>query len=89
MIHYMTTQGVGDAWVGNELRIMHKAKIPVALHALMRPEKTYFTSPDIAAMADATHVLYPLSKGGCFRRGCGGTCPLWPSILGSLARCSL
>lgn len=62
MIHYMTTQGVGDAWVGNELRVVKKAGIPVDLHALMRPERTYFSAPDITAMAEATHVLYPLSK---------------------------
>lgn len=67
MIHYMTTQGVGDAWVGNELRVVQTAGIPVVLHALMRPEKTYFTAPDIAAMAEATHVLYPLSKGAALR----------------------
>ena len=67
MIHYMTTQGVGDAWVGNELRIVKKAGIPVRLHALMRPEKTYFSSPDIAAMAEETGVIYPLSKGAALR----------------------
>ena len=67
MIHYMTTQGVGDAWVGNELRVVKKAGIPVRLHALMRPEKTYFSSPDIHAMAEATHVLYPLSKRAALR----------------------
>ena len=38
MIHYMTTRGVGDAWVGNELRIVAKAGIPVQLHALKRPQ---------------------------------------------------
>ncbi|MEP0147871.1 MAG: glycosyltransferase family 4 protein [Roseobacter sp.] len=58
----MTTQGVGDAWVGNELRVVKKAGIPVTLHALMRPEKTYFSSPDIAEMAEATHAIYPMSK---------------------------
>jgi len=62
MIHYMTTQGVGDAWVGNELRVVKAARIPVALHALTHPEKTYFSSPDIAEMAAETNALYPVSK---------------------------
>ena len=62
MIHYMTTQGVGDAWVGNELRIVRSADIPFALHALMRPGATYFTAPDIAALNEATRYLYPLSQ---------------------------
>jgi glycosyltransferase involved in cell wall biosynthesis len=62
MIHYMTTQGVGDAWVGNELRVVQAAGIPFALHALMRPGATYFTSPDIAALNEGTNYLYPLSR---------------------------
>lgn len=61
MIHYMTTQGVGDAWVGNELRVVTKAGIPVRLHALNRPASTYFTAPDIEALNRATNVIYPLS----------------------------
>lgn len=61
MIHYMTTQGVGDAWVGNELRIVKKAGIPVRLHALNRPKATFFTSADVEAMNTATQFLYPLS----------------------------
>lgn len=60
MIHYMTTQGVGDAWVGNELRIVKKAAIPVALHALNRPQTTFFTSPDIEQMNQSTRYIYPL-----------------------------
>lgn len=61
MIHYMTTQGVGDAWVGNELRVVTGAGIPVRLHALNRPQSTYFTAPDIDALNRATNVIYPLS----------------------------
>ena len=61
MIHYMTTQGVGDAWVGNELRIVKKAGVPVRLHALNRPKATFFTSPDVEEMNRETQFLYPLS----------------------------
>lgn len=63
MIHYMTTQGVGDAWVGNELRVVRKADIPFALHALNRPQSTYFTSGDVAALEADTAYIYPLSSG--------------------------
>lgn len=62
MIHYMTIQGVGDAWVGNELRVVQGADIPVALHALRKPQKTFFSSDDIAALDAATQAIYPLSK---------------------------
>lgn len=61
MIHYMTTQGVGDAWVGNELRIVTGAGIPVRLHALNRPAATYFKSADIEALNRDTDFIYPLS----------------------------
>ena len=90
MIHYMTTQGVGDAWVGNELRIVAKADIPFRLHALMRPQKTFFSSEDITAMGRATHVLYPTQKLGLilsvlaapFRFGTKFWGALWNALTG-------
>ena len=62
MIHYMTTIGVGDAWVGNELRVVKRNGLPFTLHALNAPTKTFFSSEDIAEMARATNVLYPAPK---------------------------
>lgn len=62
MIHYMTTQGVGDAWVGNELREVQAAEIPFALHALNRPAKTFFHAEEIAQMGADTNNLYPVNK---------------------------
>ncbi len=62
MIHYMTIQGVGDAWVGNELRVVGGHDIPVRLHALRAPQKTFFKSDDITALAEATDTLYPIAK---------------------------
>lgn len=53
--------------MGNELRVVKAAGIPVSLHALMRPEKTYFSASDIAIMSEETHVIYPLSKGAALR----------------------
>lgn len=64
MIHYMTPKGVGDAWVGNELRVLRKAGIPFVLHALNRPGQTYFSSPDVAEMETATRYLYPIGTAG-------------------------
>ncbi|WP_254813822.1 glycosyltransferase family 4 protein [Rhodovulum sp. ES.010] len=57
----MSTQGVGDAWVGNELRVVARAGIPFRLHALTRPAATYFSSADIAEMERGTRYLYPVS----------------------------
>ncbi|MDH5675448.1 MAG: glycosyltransferase [Myxococcales bacterium] len=62
MIHYMTSNGVGNAWVANELRAVAAEGLPVALHALRRPTDTFFKSEDIAAMDRSTNGLYPLPK---------------------------
>ena len=62
MIHYMTTIGVGGAWVGNELRILSRHGIPFTLHALRRPSETFFASEDVAEMNRKTRSLYPVSK---------------------------
>ncbi|MEM7366447.1 MAG: glycosyltransferase [Pseudomonadota bacterium] len=61
MIHYMTPQGVGDAWVGNELRGVKNAGVQFSLHALNAPASTYFSSDDIQQMKDETRVIYPVS----------------------------
>jgi colanic acid/amylovoran biosynthesis glycosyltransferase len=61
MIHYMTTNGVGNAWVGNELRVLRREGIPFVLHSLIRPPSTFFSSADVVAINAATRVLYPLA----------------------------
>src|SRR5262245_5022069 len=60
MIHYITTQGIGDAWVGNELRVVRRAGIPFVLHALRRPKVTYFASDWAEEEEHRTRYLYPL-----------------------------
>jgi glycosyltransferase involved in cell wall biosynthesis len=62
MIHYMTTNGVGNAWVGNELRVVGRAGIRFVLHSLIRPPPTFFSSEDVRAMDRDMHVLYPLPR---------------------------
>ena len=61
MIHYMTTNGVGDAWVGNELRVVRRHGIPFKIHSLTEPRNSYFSSADIQEMAEETNEIYPLS----------------------------
>ncbi len=59
MIHYMTSNGLGNAWVGNELRVVMSKGIPVRLHALYRPPATFFESEDMKALAASATYLYP------------------------------
>jgi hypothetical protein len=61
MIHYISTQGVGNAWIGNELRILRSEGIPFRLHSLTRPDSTYFLAGEIEDLGKATRYLYPLS----------------------------
>jgi colanic acid/amylovoran biosynthesis glycosyltransferase len=60
MIHYITTQGVGDAWVGNELRIVRREGIPFVLHSMRRPKATFFASDWAEDLERQTRYLYPL-----------------------------
>lgn len=61
-IHYMTTIGVGGAWVGNELRVLRRAGIPFVVHSLNPPADVFYAAEDIAAINRDTRVIYPLSK---------------------------
>lgn len=60
MIHYMTTQGLGQPWVGNELREVDAAGVPFRLHAMRAPEQELFSSEWAAELNRATRTLYPI-----------------------------
>lgn len=61
VIHYITTNGIGNAWVGNELRRVGAAGIPFRLHALYRDKHSFFTSEWARELDRGTHYLYPPS----------------------------
>lgn len=61
MIHYITSNGVGNAWVGNELTILSQHSIPFALHSLHAPQQTYFKSPAVNEINQKTKFIYPIS----------------------------
>lgn len=60
MIHYITSDGLGQPWVGNELRVVTGAGIPVTLHAIRSPSRIHFDSAWAREMAERTRALYPL-----------------------------
>ena len=60
MIHYITPQGLHDAWVGNELRIVQEAKVPFVLHAMREPGRKFFKSDWAKKLSEETKYLYPL-----------------------------
>lgn len=57
----MTTNGLGNAWVGNELRQVTGAGIPVDLYTMRREQLRYFDSQWARDLHESTRALYPLS----------------------------
>lgn len=64
MIHYITSNGIGNAWVANELSRVEAAGIPFVLHAMRSPEKLLHGSEWAVGMNRRTKVIYPLPMGG-------------------------
>lgn len=60
MIHYITTNGVGQAWVGNELQRLEHEGIPFVLHAMREPHQRYFTDEWMERMSASTRKIYPI-----------------------------
>ena len=60
MIHYVTQNGIGNAWVANELSRVEGAGLPVALHAMRAPDKLLHDSPWAVEMNRRTELMYPL-----------------------------
>lgn len=62
MIHYITTNGIGNAWVANELRQVQRAGIPFVLHAMRKPseDEVYHVADWAAAIHRNSVSIYPL-----------------------------
>lgn len=60
MIHYITSTGVGNAWVGNELMALADRGIAFKLHSLHKPSATFFKSRQVKRIAEQTNYIYPL-----------------------------
>jgi colanic acid/amylovoran biosynthesis glycosyltransferase len=60
VIHYITSNGVGNAWVANELSRVESAGLPFVLHAMRRPDKLFHASQWALKMNERTLALYPV-----------------------------
>ena len=60
MIHYVTTQGLGQPWVGNELHVLQRDGIPFVLHAMRAPDQKLFESDWATRLNRETRTIYPL-----------------------------
>lgn len=70
MIHYITTNGIGNPWVAAELRGMIDAGIPVTLHSMRDAGEHFFAARWARRLNAKTKLIYPL--------------PLWRFVLASL-----
>lgn len=61
MIHYITTNGIGNAWVAAELEDMEKRGIACKLHSMRPPHQNFFDTEWADRVNRATNLLYPLS----------------------------
>lgn len=61
MIHYVTTNGIGNAWVANELSRVEAAGVPFVLHTLRRPGSTFHGSEWARRIDRETRSIYPMS----------------------------
>ena len=59
MIHYITTNGIGNAWVANELSRLDAGGIPFVLHAMRRPDNLMHDSDWAVRMNARTEAIYP------------------------------
>jgi len=64
MIHYITTNGIGNAWVANELGQVRRAGVPFVLHAMRKVEETFHLSEWAQQLHRQTRAIYPLPVAG-------------------------
>jgi colanic acid/amylovoran biosynthesis glycosyltransferase len=60
VIHYITTNGIGNAWVAAELQVMEHKGIPFVLHSMRAPHQNFFGSEWASRLNARTRLLYPL-----------------------------
>ena len=60
MIHYITTHGIGDAWVAAELRVMERERIPCVLHSMRSAGRQLYRSTWARDIDRRTRLIYPL-----------------------------
>jgi hypothetical protein len=87
MIHYITSNGIGNAWVANELSRVDAARVPFVLHAMRSPDKLLHGSEWALRMNQQTMVIYPLAGiAGDFVRSVGANIVSWQVFCGPWQR---
>ena len=59
-ICYITTNGIGNAWVAAELKVLSERGINIDLYSMHRPHQVFFSSEWASSISQKTVCLYPL-----------------------------
>lgn len=59
-ICYITTNGIGNAWVAAELKVLSERGINIDLYSMRRPHQVFFSSEWASSISQKTVCLYPL-----------------------------
>ena len=59
-ICYITTNGIGNAWVAAELKVLGEKGIHIDLYSMRRPHQSFFSSEWANRISQNTECLYPL-----------------------------
>ena len=57
---YITTNGIGNAWVAAELKVLSEKGVGVDLYSMRRPHQSFFSSEWANRISQTTEYLYPL-----------------------------
>ena len=61
MIHYITTNGIGNAWVAAEIKYIVDEGLPVVLHSMRPPQQNFYGSDWAKKMNHKTQLIYPIN----------------------------
>jgi colanic acid/amylovoran biosynthesis glycosyltransferase len=59
-ICYITTNGIGNAWVAAELKVLSEKGINIDLYSMRRPHQSFFSTDWANRIRQSTRYLYPL-----------------------------
>ena len=59
-ICYITTNGIGNAWVAAELKVLGEKGVNIDLYSMRRPHQSFFGSDWANRISQNTEYLYPL-----------------------------
>lgn len=61
MIHYITTNGIGNAWVAAEVQRIQDQGVPCVIHSMRAPHQNFYGSDWAERINKETRLIYPIN----------------------------